>query len=200
MATKHYKLVKYGVWVLLSAPAIYTFVRYFTDDISYGQVIHETGDWSIGLLCIALSATPILRLGYLLNERLSKKAKWPRWLMNHRRAIGVASFGYAAIHTVTYLERKWGYGYIQKEALEPGLMTGWIALLVFLLLAVTSNNSSVRKLKRKWQQLHRTVYLATGLAFAHWVLTAFEPRAAYLCLAAICLIEALRFVKVKPTP
>lgn len=185
--TKNYKQRKYWIWGLLSLPAFYVFVRYMTDRISYGQVIHETGDWSVGLLVFTLAITPF--------RRLFPKAKLARWLVMHRRALGVASFAYAAFHTVTYLERKWGYGYILKEAQSSGLLTGWIALVIFLILAVTSNNGSVRFLKQNWQRLHRLVYIAAGLVFAHWILTALDPKIAYISLLILCLIEALRFLR-----
>lgn len=178
---------KYWIWAILSAPAIYILGRYLNDSISYGQVIHETGDWSVGFLSLSLAVTPL--------RKVLPKARWPKWLMAHRRAFGVASFAYAAFHTVTYLQRKWGYGYIQKEGVEPDLLTGWIALLIFLPLALTSNDRSVRALRGNWQRLHRTVYVAAGLVFTHWILTAFDRQMAYICLGAILAVEALRFVR-----
>lgn len=186
---KRHNLDKYLIWIALSIPAFYIFYQYKTDVISYGQVIHLTGDWSVGFLALALAVTPF--------RRVLPRANWPKWLMYHRRAVGVASFAYAAFHTIAYLERKWGYGYIQEEALEPGLLTGWIAMVIFLILAITSNNKSVKLLKRNWQRLHRTVYIATALTFAHWIITAFEPRTAYICLGILCAIECLRFFRVK---
>jgi|SaaInlV_100m_DNA_5_1039725.scaffolds.fasta_scaffold04888_3 methionine sulfoxide reductase heme-binding subunit len=187
--TNRNSLHKFWIWAALAIPGIYILVRYLTDAISYGQVIHETGDWSVGFLFLALAVTPFCNL--------LPKAKWPRWFMFHRRAIGVASFGYAAFHTIVYLERKWGYGYILEEAQDPGLLTGWIAMAIFLILAITSNNQSVRALRKNWQHLHRTVYIATALTFAHWVITSIEPRAAYITLGALCLVEVLRFVRWK---
>jgi len=178
---------KYGLWALLAVPALYILGRYLKDAIPYGQVIHDTGNWSIGLLSLALAVTPL--------RRVLPEARWPRWLMTHRRALGVASFAYAALHTSTYLQRKWGYGYILKEGVEPDLLTGWLALTIFLLLAITSNDASVRALRRNWQRLHRTVYVAAGLVFAHWILTALERQTAYICLAVLCAIELLRFFK-----
>ncbi len=178
---------KFIIWIFLAIPAIIIIFRYLNDSISYGQVIHQTGDWSIALLALALIVTPF--------RRVLPKASWPRWLMYHRRALGVASFAYAALHTITYLDRKWGYGYIIPEGLKPGLLTGWIALLIFLILAITSNNKSVKLLKQNWQRLHRTVYIATALTFAHWILTAFEPQTAYICLVILCVLMSLRFFR-----
>jgi sulfoxide reductase heme-binding subunit YedZ len=178
---------RYWIWALLTVPGIHILVRYLSDSISYGQVIHETGDWSVGLLSVALAVTPL--------RRLLPEARWPRWITAHRRALGVASFAYAAFHTLTYLQRKWGYGYILNEAVEPDLLTGWIAFVIFLMLATTSNDKSVRVLRRNWQRLHRTVYFAAGLVFAHWILTAFDRRTACISLVALCVIESLRFIR-----
>jgi len=178
---------KYWIWAVLSVPGIHVLARYLSDSISYGQVIHETGNWSVGLLSIALAVTPL--------RRLLPEARWPRWLATQRRALGVASFAYAAFHTLTYLQRKWGYGYILKEGVEPDLLTGWVAFVIFLLLAITSNDKSVRTLRRNWQRLHRTVYVATGLVFAHWILTAFDRQTALISLVALCVVESLRFIR-----
>lgn len=176
---------KYAVWVALCAPAVHILFRYITDTISYGEVVHETGSWSVGLLFVALAVTP---LGKIVPPR------WMTFLRFHRRAIGVASFAYAALHTIAYLEKKWGADLIMTEGLKPGLGTGWLALVIFLVLAITSNNRSVRKLGRSWKRLHRSVYVAAALVFAHWILTAFEPRLAYTVLAALCVVEALRWI------
>jgi sulfoxide reductase heme-binding subunit YedZ len=133
---------------------------------------------------VALSATPLRRL---------TANTWVTNFTRYRRAIGVASFGYAALHTGVYLERKWGAGLILKEGLEPELAAGWLAFGVFLLLALTSNDASTRTLGPQWKRLHRSVYLAAVLTFAHWVLASFDSQIAYICLAALVLVEMLRF-------
>lgn len=167
-------------------PALHILFRYLADTMSYGEVIHETGDWSVGLLFIALAVTPI--------GRIAPKLGGLRFLRFHRRAIGVASFAYAALHTITYLERKWGADLIVTEGFKPGMATGWLALLIFLVLAATSNNRSVANLGRSWKALHRTVYVAAALVFVHWILTAFEPQLAYITLFALCIVETLRWI------
>lgn len=177
---------KYAVWAALCAPASYIIFRYIADTISYGQVIHETGDWSVGLLFVALAVTPL--------GRVAPKSDWLAFFRFHRRAIGVASFSYAALHTIVYLERKWGADLIVMESLKPDLATGWLALAIFLVLAITSNNRSVRRLGKSWKTLHRSVYVSAALVFAHWILTAFEPQLAYTVLVALCVVEALRWI------
>lgn len=175
---------KKWVWAALSLPAIVICARYFTDSISYGQAIHHSGQWSVGLLIVTLALTPL---------RIALKSRpWLLTILRHRRAIGVASFSYAALHTGFYLERKWGAGLIIKEGVEPALATGWLALAIFAVLAITSNDSSVRALQRTWKRLHRSVYAATILTFAHWWLAAFDPVTGYVFLGALLIVQMLR--------
>ena len=159
-------------------------VLFADDTLSYGQVLHHTGYWSTGLLIAALAVTPL--------RRAFSGGNWLASIVPYRRALGVASFAYAALHTGVYLERKWGANLIVKEGLEAPLATGWIALAVFLLLAVTSNDTSMRLMGRSWKVLHRYVYAATALVFAHWWLAAFDPTLAYVFAAALVATQLPR--------
>lgn len=174
---------EYWVWALLTLPGAWMLYQFEVDTASYGQTIHRSGQWSVALLAAAMSLTPLRRLS---------AGVWITALARYRRAIGVASFGYAVVHTGVYLEHKWGAGLILKEGLEPELATGWLALSVLLLLALTSNNSSTRLLGAQWKRLHRSVYLAAVLAFTHWILATFNSDIAIICLVALLLIEMLR--------
>lgn len=162
-------------------------VRFAYDTISYGQVIHQTGLWSSGLLVAALALTPL--------RSIFRSARWPLSIVPYRRAIGVASFAYAALHTGVYLERKWGADLIINEGLEAPLATGWVAFAIFTLLAITSNDASVRAMGRAWKRLHRFAYVATVLTFAHWWLASFDPALAYVFAAVLLAIQSPRIVK-----
>ena len=187
MSPAAHHFTKYGLWVIFALPALYITNRFHADILSYGQVIHLTGEYSVFFLFTSLCVTPC--------RRAFSRARWPLWLMSHRRAMGVASFGYAALHTIVYLERKWGYGLILKEGQRPELLTGWMAMFIFLALAITSNNSSVKALKRGWHKLHRFVYLAAILTFVHWLLASYELFPALLIAGGLLAIQVLRFVK-----
>lgn len=180
---------KTWIWTLLAAPFVVISARFATDAISYGQVLHQSGYWSTGLLIGALAVTP-------LRKQFST-SRWIAALVPHRRALGVASFAYAALHTGVYLERKWGADLILKEGLEASLATGWVAFAVFVVLAVTSNDASVRALGRGWKQLHRYVYLATILVFVHWWLAAFDPTMGYVFAAALVATQLPRLLRSK---
>ena len=97
-------------------------------------------------------------------------------------------------HTIIYLWRKGSFENITAEALQSQYLTGWIALALFLPLAITSNDVSMRALKRAWKRLHRLVYPAAILVFVHWALTAFDPMTAYIHLGILAAIEIVRII------
>ncbi len=160
--------------------------RYAADSLSYGEVLQRSGMWSVWLLVLTLLATPLRR-----NFPAFRPGAW---LARARRDIGVACFAYALLHTLVYLERKADPGLILREAMQPGLWTGWVAFAVFLPLALTSNAASTRRLRTRWKSLHRLVYPATALVGAHWVLTAFDPLEAWLYCGLFALLLATRLV------
>lgn len=174
------------LWAALAAPAGVIAWRYAIDTMSYGQVVHATGDWSVWLLIVTLATTP-LRMAL-------PRARWPVWLVRERRALGVAVFGYALFHLAVYAWRKAELALILDEGLRPDLLSGWIAFVVFTALAITSNDASVARLKRNWKRLHRLVYPAAALTILHWLLTAFSPTQALVHAAILLAVEALRLV------
>ncbi len=175
------------LWAILALPGGLILWRYGTDAATYGEVIHWTGDISAQILILTLAVTP-LRLGF-------PRARWTVWLLRRRRDLGVASFAYAALHTIVYLLRKKDAGLIWEEGVRPDLATGWVAMMIFVALAVTSNDVSVRLLKAAWKRLHRLVYLAAILLFAHWLLAAFDRTLAMIHLGVLAALEIFRLIK-----
>lgn len=178
---------KYCIWAVLSGPALILLWQYKSDVLTYGGIIHQSGLWSAALIALVLAVTPL--------RRLWPKARLSRFLLVHRRAIGVASFGYAALHTGVYLDRKIPLGKVLPEAGRLEILTGWAAFLIFLALAVTSNNRSVKRLGRRWQTLHRLVYVAAALTALHWALTSFDYWQAGGFFAFLIAIESVRLLR-----
>ena len=174
------------LWLALAAPGVWILWQYATEAISYGQVIHYTGDFSVQLLIVTLAATP-LRLAF-------PRGALPRALMAWRRNIGVACFAYALIHLGVYLIRKAELARIISEGQEIGLLTGWIAMILLLPLALTSNDASVRAMGRAWKALHRLVYPAAALALAHWLLTAFDMTVGLIHAGVLVAVETARLL------
>ena len=177
------------LWLVLMLPLAWMTWRYGAESIYYGEYLHWTGVQSARLLLLTLAVTPL--------TRLLPRAAAIRWLMRRRRDIGLVTFFYALAHTLAYLVRKSDLPLIASEALEAGMLTGWIAFLVFIALAVTSNNASVRAMGRKWRSLHKAVYLAAILTYLHWVLTAFDATAGYVhgAVAVVLLLARLRVAR-----
>jgi sulfoxide reductase heme-binding subunit YedZ len=180
---------RYLLWLLLTLPGVVVLNRYVIGQTFYGEIVHFTGVLATRLLIVTMAATP-LRLMF-------PKARWTVWLMQRRRYLGVATFGYAALHTAVYLARK-GPDAL-AEAVEPGLLTGWLAFAVFTPLAITSNDWFVRRLRRAWKRLHRFVYAAAALTFAHWLLVAFDIVPGLVHLAVLVALEGYRVIRARPS-
>lgn len=185
------KLSKHFIWAVMALPAVWVMGRYGLDIITYGGAVYETGLWSAGFLVAALCVTPL--------RRVWPKTRAAKFAVRHRRALGVASFGFAALHAGIYLWRKVPLGRVLSEGLQPDLALGWIAFALFIALAMTSHNRAVRAMGTKWQALHNTVYIAAILTFAHAVLSSGRPQISFILLgiwiAAIGVRLAIRLRK-----
>ncbi len=174
------------LWLVLALPGLWMLWHYAMtpDEYSYGQIIGDSGDWAAWLLMVTLAVTPV--------RLLFRRQAWAQYLLRHRRDLGVASFAYALGHTVIYLLRKADPAIIWAEVSTPYVLAGWLAFVLFVPLAVTSNDASMRALKRSWKTLHRLVYPAAVLTFLHWVLSAFDPTTAWIHIGILAAIELVR--------
>ncbi len=118
------------------------------------------GIWALNFLLLTLAVTP-----------LRKYFGWP-WLGRLRRMLGLFVFFYAVLHLVTYLwlDQSFDWPEIVRDiAKRPFIVVGMLAFLLLLPLALTSNAFALRKLGgRRWQELHRNVYLIGLLAVLHY--------------------------------
>lgn len=174
------------LWFVLAVPGIWSLASWLLtpDEYGYGHAIGDSGDWAAWLLLLTLAVTPI-RLA-VPRVALSK------WLVKRRRDLGLASFAYGLGHTLIYLWDKAALEKILSDFVQLQYLTGWLALVLFVPLAITSNDSSMRRLKRSWKRLHRLVYPAAVFTFVHWALTAFDPMTAYLHIGILAAIEIVR--------
>lgn len=178
---------RYFLWVVLALPFLGLMNAFRAGDLFYGEMIHASGEFSARLLLLSLAITP-LRLFF-------SESHWPNWLLHRRRYFGVAAFIYAVLHTVVYLDRKLGSGLLLQEAAEFSMWTGYLALLILVPLAMTSNDASVRRLRRRWKKLHRWVYLAALLTFSHWIFVAFSFVPGLIHFLILLVLESYRIWK-----
>ncbi len=126
-------------------------------------VLLHLGEWGLRALLLTLSVSTIRRrLGYAPIIRV-------------RRMAGLFAFTYIALHLLFYLwfftEFDWRL-IVEEIAERPYITVGFAAFLILLALALTSTSGWQRRLRRRWQQLHRFVYLAAALGLLHfWWLT-----------------------------
>ena len=171
-------------WLALSIPAILLVRGYATGEIIAMDMLHPTGEFSARFMIVALIISP---LSVILGNR-----RWISWLMKRRRSFGLAAFGYGVLHLVFYVIDMEAMEPILAEFWAPGIWTGWAALLLFLPLAITSNNVSMRRLKQGWKRLQRLVYFAAMLTLAHWLLIHDGVGGALAHFIPLLLLELLR--------
>ena len=122
-------------------------------------LLHSLGLWGLRFLLLGLTITP---LRYWTG--------W-NWLVRYRRMLGLYAFFYILLHFLVYaiLDQGLDISVIIEDVIKrPYITLGMIALLLLLPLAVTSTKGMMRRLGRRWQKLHRLVYLIAVLAVWHF--------------------------------
>jgi sulfoxide reductase heme-binding subunit YedZ len=153
-------------------------------------LLHETGETALLLLFVTLSVTPIRRLFHA--NRLQRV----------RRMLGLWSFTYALTHVTAYLVFDRGchsvatceFATIWEDILERKfIFAGMTAFTSLILLALTSTDGWVRRLKKNWGRLHRLVYLAATAAVVHFIwIQKSDIRRPLLWAAVLAGLFALR--------
>jgi sulfoxide reductase heme-binding subunit YedZ len=123
------------------------------------KITHWTGYTALVLLMLTLAVTPFRRLtGW--NE-----------VIRIRRLIGLFAFFYAALHFLIYvvLDQFFSLAAIGEDILErPYITVGFIAFVLLIPLAATSTKKAIRRLGKRWQTLHRLVYISAALGVLHF--------------------------------
>ena len=162
----------WGLWLVLRQVPV--------DPLEY--ITHETGDWALYLLCATLAVTPLRRL-----------SGW-NWLVKLRRMLGLFTFFYALLHFIAFL---WFDHFFDVAAMlrdvakRPFILVGFTAFVLLIPLAATSTNGMIKRLGgKRWQWLHRLIYLIAPLAVLHfwWMKAAKNNQAQPALFAAIVIV------------
>ena len=157
------------------------------------DLLHPTGEWSARLMIVAMMFSPMVAI---FGPR-----PWLNWLVRRRRALGVAAFVYAALHLIFYIIDMGNLSQILAEFWALGIWTGWAAMLLFVPLAITSNDASMRALKAGWKSLQRLVYPTAILVLVHWIFIDNDIVSALVHFIPLTLLLAARFfLSPKPQP
>jgi sulfoxide reductase heme-binding subunit YedZ len=172
------------LWLLLALPALLMLLAVRQPESDLDQLTAESGEWAARFLVAALLFTPLIRLVPALGG-----------LRRHRRAVGLAAFGTSLVHLGFYLAAMGALDVVLAEITAPGIWTGWVALLLLLPLALTSNDAAMRRLGRDWQRLQRLAYPAAVLTLAHMVLVHDGARDALMLGVPLLLLQLTRFFR-----
>jgi sulfoxide reductase heme-binding subunit YedZ len=155
-------LLKRVIFVAALIPAATLIVDAFRGTLTANPIDYitdRTGDWALRFLIITLCVTPLRRI-----------TGWTP-VIKLRRMLGLFSFFYATLHFLTWLVLDWFFDFrsmIDDIVMRPFITLGMATFLMLLALAVTSTTASIRRLGRKWTQLHRLIYVASITALTHF--------------------------------
>jgi len=120
---------------------------------------HECGKTALNLLLLTLAVSPVRELAGLPQ------------LLRLRRMLGLFAFFYAVMHFTVYLvlDLELNFHMLGADIVKrPYITIGFTALLLMLPLALTSTNAMMRRLGRRWQKLHRLIYVIAPLGVWHF--------------------------------
>jgi sulfoxide reductase heme-binding subunit YedZ len=148
---------------------------------------HECGKTALNFLLLTLSVTPVRTLAGLPQ------------LLRLRRMLGLFAFFYAVVHFTVYLvlDLELNFRAVGADIVKrPYITVGFTALLLLVPLALTSTNGMMRRLGRRWQSLHRLIYVIAALAVWHfyWQVKR-DVREPLLYLGVLALLLGYRLVR-----
>jgi methionine sulfoxide reductase heme-binding subunit len=154
--------------------------------------LHWLGKTALNFLMITLMVTPVRQLAGLPH------------LVRIRRMLGLFAFTYALLHFTVYLvlDQELDFSDVIADiAKRPYITIGFTALLILTPLAITSTNKMMRRLGKRWQTLHRWVYVATILGVWHyyWQVKK-DVREPLIYAGILALLLGYRWVKRRRKP
>lgn len=121
---------------------------------------HQTGDWTLYFLIFCLAITPLRKILNLPD------------LIRFRRMLGLFAFFYVCLHFLTYIgpDQSFDLAGMWKDVQKRRFITvGFAAFVLLIPLAVTSTRGWIRRLGgKRWQALHRAIYLAAACGVVHY--------------------------------
>ena len=153
------------VWILCLLPLALLIYDGFTDNLTANpieKITNTTGIWTLRLIVASLLVTP-LRWATGINQ-----------LINYRRVIGLFAFFYGSIHFTVFffLDHQFDFGAMWTDVLErPYIAAGFAAFVLMIPLAITSTTGWIRRMGgRKWNLLHKLIYITALAAVLHYYL------------------------------
>ena len=157
------KWTKGAVFLVSSIPFVLLSWGLLRGDLGINPVEtlqHTTGDWTLRFLIFTLAITP-----------LRKTFKLPE-LIRYRRMLGLFAFFYVVLHFLTYLgpDQSFNFSGMWDDVAKRKFVTvGFAAFVLLIPLAATSTAGMIRRLGgKRWQALHRLIYICAILGVIHY--------------------------------
>jgi sulfoxide reductase heme-binding subunit YedZ len=188
--SRQLKRIKVAVWICGLAPLGRLVYKAFTGGLGANPIEFitlSTGTWTLTFLLFTLSITPLRKL-----------LRQP-WLVRLRRLIGLFAFFYGCLHLTTYvwLDKFFDLRDMLKDiAKRPFITAGFLAFVLLIPLAATSTAGAIRRLGgRRWQWLHRLIYVSATAGVVHfWWKVKADTRTPAIYAATLALLFSLRLV------
>ncbi len=156
------------------------------------QVItFSTGTWTLVFLLLTLTITPLRKLSKLYG------------LIQYRRMLGLFAFSYGCLHFLTYiwLDQFFDIHSIYKDLFKrPFITAGFTAFVLMIPLALTSTRKAIGRLGKRWQVLHRLVYVSAIAGVVHYIWLVKKDLRTPLIYTSILVILLLYRILAKALP
>lgn len=151
------------VFVAALLPFAWLVYGAFTDNLGANPaeyLTRSTGDWTLRFLCLTLAVTPVRVIAHLPT------------LQRLRRMLGLFTYFYVVLHMLTWswFDQGFDLADMAKDiAKRPFILVGFTAFVLLTPLAATSFNRAVKAMgAKRWQALHKLVYVVAGLGILHF--------------------------------
>ena len=182
------KYLKIVIFILSLMPIFFIIYQIITNQLGpepIKDITHHTGKWSLYFIVITLAMTPLKRITKL------------NVCINYKRMFGLFIFFYASVHLMTYvgLDYRFDLGSIGDDIFKKKyIFIGFLAWLLLIPLAITSNKRMIGILKDKWKKLHRLIYLISLFGVIHYLwLVKRDLTEPLIFLIIILVLLAFRF-------
>ena len=190
MTRKTIAVVKSMVWAACLAPLFRLVWKGLAGSLGANPIEFitlSTGTWTLVCLLTTLAITPL--------RRMTGQA----WLIRLRRLVGLFAFFYGTLHFITYvwLDKFFDVpGMIKDVVKRPFITAGFLAFLLLIPLAVTSTAGAIRRIGgRRWQLLHRLIYISGVSAVVHfWWKVKADVREPAIYAAVLAVLLGIRLV------
>lgn len=149
-------------------------------------ITHQTGDWTLIFIVATLAVTPARRLLHLPE------------LIRFRRMLGLFAFFYGLLHFSTWigLDKFFDWADMLHDVRKrPFITVGFTGFVLMIPLALTSTAGWIRRLGggRRWQALHRLIYVTAiaGVVHYYWLVKS-DVRKPLFYGALVTLLLAFR--------